>query len=176
MTAGAVTDLVDAGTVPIAAGKQEPAESNAPNRQGLKPLVSEMPEGVSFRVAGQEIDWQNWRFRYSVQPMKDWCCTTRYQDGSRVRPIIYKLSLAEMLVPYSDSRRTWSFRNAFDVGEYGIGRTAHTLDPLVDVPPHAVFFDGHCRTWGEPSRSSARWRFTSGTAGACGSITTSEPR
>ena len=64
----------------------------------------------------------------------------------------HKLALAEMLVPYSDARKTWSFRNAFDVGEYGTGRRAHSLDPLVDVPPHAVFFDGHFATdTGEPS-------------------------
>jgi primary-amine oxidase len=68
-----------------------------------------------------------------------------------MRPILHKIALAEMLVPYSDPRRTWSFRNAFDVGEYGTGRTAHTLDPLVDVPAHAVFFDGHFSSdTGEP--------------------------
>lgn len=153
MNAGAVIDLLDAETIPVAPGKQELSErANQPTRPGLKPLLSQMPEGVSFRVSGQEIAWQNWRFRYSVQPMKGLVLyDVRYEDGGRVRPILYKLSLAEMLVPYSDPRKTWSFRNAFDVGEYGIGRTAHTLDPLVDVPPHAVFFDGHFATdRGEP--------------------------
>ena len=153
MSAGAVIELADAGIVPIAAGAQELSEkSNQPSRRGLRPLVSGMPEGVSFQVRGQEIDWQNWRFRYSVQPMKGLVLfDVRYQDGGRLRPILHKLSLAEMLVPYSDPRRTWSFRNAFDVGEYGVGRTAHSLDPLVDVPPHAVFFDGHFATdTGEP--------------------------
>jgi primary-amine oxidase len=154
MSAGAVTDLLDAGIVPIATGKQELSEkSNEPIRRDLKPLESWMPEGVSFRVAGQEIEWQNWRFRYSLQPMKGLVLyDVRYQDGGRARKVLHKIALAEMLVPYSDPRRTWSFRNAFDVGEYGIGRSAHSLDPLIDVPPHAVFFDGHFASdTGEPS-------------------------
>jgi primary-amine oxidase len=48
-----------------------------------------------------------------------------------------------MVVPYGDPARTWSFRNAFDVGEYGLGRSAHMLDPLLDVPAHATFLDAH---------------------------------
>jgi primary-amine oxidase len=143
MTAGRVVDLLDVDAGPVAPGKQELSEAdNGPVRRDLRPLLSRMPEGVSFRVAGREIAWQKWRFRVSLQPMKGLVLyDVRYEDGGRVRPILYKLALAEMLVPYADARRTWSFRNAFDVGEYGIGRTAHTLDPLVDVPPHAVFFD-----------------------------------
>jgi primary-amine oxidase len=153
LNAGRVTEVADVEMPPVAAGAQELSEKdNAPTRAGLKPLVSQMPEGVSFRVSGQEIAWQGWRFRYSVQAMKGLVLyDVRYEDRGRVRPILYKLSLAEMLVPYSDPRRTWSFRNAFDVGEYGIGRTAHRLDPLIDVPAHAVFFDGHFATdAGEP--------------------------
>jgi primary-amine oxidase len=148
MNTGHVVDVLDAEVTPVATGKQDLAEKdNAPVRRDLKRLATRMPEGVSFQVEGQQIRWQKWRFRYSLQPMKGLVLyDVGYEDGGRVRPIVYKLSLAEMLVPYSDPRRTWSFRNAFDVGEYGIGRTAHRLDPLVDVPPHAVFFDGNFAT------------------------------
>lgn len=148
MNAATVIEVLDVEVAPVAPGRQDLSEqANQPIRSGLKPLLSRMPEGVSFHVSGQEISWQNWRFRYSVQPMKGLVLyDVRYEDKGRVRPILYKLSLAEMLVPYSDPRKTWSFRNAFDVGEYGIGRTAHALNPLVDVPPHAVFFDGHFAT------------------------------
>jgi primary-amine oxidase len=153
MNGGSVIDVQDVEMPPVAAGAQEFSEkANAPTRRGLKPLLSQMPEGVSFEVAGQEIVWQNWRFRYSIQAMKGLVLyDVRYEDKGRIRPILHKIALAEMLVPYSDPRRTWSFRNAFDVGEYGTGRTAHTLDPLVDVPAHAVFFDGHFASdTGEP--------------------------
>ena len=153
MSKGVVIEVTDDETPPVASGAQELSEkANAPLRAGLKPLLSQMPEGVSFEVSGQEIRWQNWRFRYSIQAMKGLVLyDVRYEDRGRVRPILHKVALAEMLVPYSDARKSWSFRNAFDVGEYGTGRTAHTLDPLVDVPPHAAFFDGHFATdTGEP--------------------------
>jgi primary-amine oxidase len=153
MNAGTVIDVQDVEMPPVAAGAQEFSEkANGPIRQGLKPLLSQMPDGVSFEVSGQEIRWQNWRFRYSVQAMKGLVLyDVGYEDKGRLRPILHKISLAEMLVPYSDPRKTWSFRNAFDVGEYGTGRTAHTLDPLVDVPAHAVFFDAHFASdTGEP--------------------------
>ncbi|MEI6236324.1 MAG: hypothetical protein WCT04_24975 [Planctomycetota bacterium] len=64
-----------------------------------------------------------------------------YNDHGKVRPILYKACLSEMTVPYGDPAKTWSFRNAFDVGEYGVGRTAQPLQPLADVPANAVFFD-----------------------------------
>jgi primary-amine oxidase len=143
MGAGQVVELLDLETVPLATGDQDLSAPARP-RPGLQPLVSHMPQGVSFTVNGQEVAWQNWRFRYSVQTMKGLVLyDVRYRDGDRDRTILHKLSLAEMLVPYGDPRASWSFRNAFDVGEYGTGRTAHSLQPLVDVPSHAVFFDGH---------------------------------
>ncbi|MES4793489.1 MAG: tyramine oxidase, partial [Chloroflexota bacterium] len=67
--------------------------------------------------------------------------TLGYEDGERVRPILYRASLCEMVVPYADPDPLWSFRNAFDLGEYGIGRSANTLVPGNDTPENAVFFD-----------------------------------
>src|SRR4029453_18015949 len=50
-------------------------------------------------------------------------------------------SLSEMLVPYADPGPAWSFRNAFDVGEYGLGRSALSLEPLSAAPANAVLLD-----------------------------------
>ena len=143
--AGKVIEVIDTGVVPIAKGKQQFDEaSNGPVRNDLTPLVTDQPNGPSFAVQGQQIIWQNWRFRYSFQPMKGLVLyQVGFEDQGKMRSIAYKISLSEMLVPYSAAPRTWSFRNAFDVGEYGIGRTAHSLDPLVDVPATAKFFDAH---------------------------------
>lgn len=145
MTNEKVIELIDDELVPIAAGKQEfSAEANKPLRKALEPLRTEMPNGRSFVVNGQQVNWQNWSFRFSFEPMKGLVLyQIGYEDQGRVRSIAYKISLSEMMVPYSAAPRTWSFRNAFDVGEYGIGRTAHSLDPLIDVPPYAAFFDAN---------------------------------
>ena len=64
-----------------------------------------------------------------------------YQDGGQFRPILYRGSLSELLVPYGDPARDWSFRNAFDEGEYGLGRFADSLEPGVDCPENANFAD-----------------------------------
>ncbi|MGH2859481.1 MAG: primary-amine oxidase, partial [Solirubrobacteraceae bacterium] len=50
-----------------------------------------------------------------------------YEDGGRVRPIVYRASLAEMVVPYGDPDPTFSFRNVFDAGEYHLGKLCGSL-------------------------------------------------
>jgi primary-amine oxidase len=67
--------------------------------------------------------------------------TVGYEDGGKVRPILYRASLSEMVVPYGDSDKSWMWRNAFDVGEYGIGRLASYLIPGKDAPENATFFN-----------------------------------
>ena len=47
--------------------------------------------------------------------------TVGYKDGGKVRPILYRASLSEMIVPYGDPTDGHFRKNAFDVGEYGIG-------------------------------------------------------
>ena len=57
---------------------------------------------------------------------KAWCCTrSGYEDGGRVRPVMYRGSLSEMVVPYGDPSGGWFFRNSFDAGELGLGINAH---------------------------------------------------
>ncbi len=45
-----------------------------------------------------------------------------------------------MVLPYADPSGTWFFRNVFDMGEYGIGRSVYPLEPRADAPNNAVFF------------------------------------
>ena len=47
--------------------------------------------------------------------------TVGYKDGGKVRPILYRASLSEMIVPYGDPTDGHFRKNAFDVGECGIG-------------------------------------------------------
>ena len=44
-----------------------------------------------------------------------------YRDGGEVRSILYRASLAEMVVPYGDPEPALLWRNAFDAGEVGLG-------------------------------------------------------
>jgi primary-amine oxidase len=107
-----------------------------------KPLVSTQPAGASFTVSGHEVRWQNWRFRFAIEPREGLVLhTVGYEDQGRLRPILYRASLSEMLVPYADPSSNWSFRNAFDEGEYGLGRLTDSLEVGIDAPRHARFFD-----------------------------------
>ena len=47
-----------------------------------------------------------------------------YEDQERVRPMLRRAALSEMVVPYGDPSPSHCRQNAFDVGEYGVGWVA----------------------------------------------------
>ncbi|CAF4565189.1 unnamed protein product [Rotaria sp. Silwood2] len=50
-----------------------------------------------------------------------------YFDQNRWRPILYRAAISEMWVPYGDSSRGHSYKNAYDVGEAGMGLLTNSL-------------------------------------------------
>jgi len=50
-----------------------------------------------------------------------------YNDKGTVRPIFYRLSLAEMVVPYGNPEHPHQRKHAFDLGEYGGGYMTNSL-------------------------------------------------
>ena len=51
-----------------------------------------------------------------------------YDDGPKgSRPLFYRLSVAEMVVPYAKTIYPHHRKHAFDTGEYGIGALANSL-------------------------------------------------
>lgn len=138
-----VVSVWDVETVPVAEGFKE--FGSAAQKQADPPLAlleTKMPNGPSFKIDGQEISWRHWKFRYSMDPMQGLqLLHVRFDDHGVERSVAYKLSLAEMLVPYGNSLKTWSFRNAFDVGEYGIGKALHPMVAGQDVPSYATLLD-----------------------------------
>jgi primary-amine oxidase len=134
-----ILKIMDTAVVPVpqASADLDP-ESNAPLRGAPKPLLITQPDGVSFEIKGNEICWQNWRFRYALHPREGLVLyTVGYEDQGKLRSILYRGSLSEMVVPYGDPSSGWFIRNAFDEGEYGIGMLAAELDKN-DVPPNAM--------------------------------------
>ncbi|MEN3334707.1 MAG: primary-amine oxidase [Blastocatellia bacterium] len=143
LTTKRVYKLLDTGVVAVPKQTGElDMKSIGTQREAVKPLQIVQPQGVSFAVDGNEVRWQKWRFRFSMTPREGLVLhTVGYEDEGRLRPILYRASLSEMVVPYGDSQAGWFFRNAFDEGEYGIGRLALGLEPLIDTPENAVTFD-----------------------------------
>ena len=111
-------------------------------RTDLKPIEITQPEGPSFTVEGHQVRWQKWNFRIGFNPREGLVLyTIGYEDQGRVRPIIYRASLAEMTVPYGDAGITQCRKNAFDVGEYGVGALANPLKLGCDCLGEIRYFD-----------------------------------
>jgi primary-amine oxidase len=138
-----VQKLVDTGVVPVVTSNSDLDESSVgPQRAAPKPLEMVQPEGASFQVNGREIIWQKWHFRYTLHPREGLVLyTVGYEDQGRIRPILYRASLSEMVVPYGDPGPAWFFKNAFDEGEYGVGRLAQPLEPKSDFPSNATTYN-----------------------------------
>lgn len=138
-----VASVWDIEEPPVAAGSKELGKDQQPLLDPpLAPIETKMPTGPSYKVSGQEVSWHRWKFRFSMDPLQGLqLFHVRYRDMEKERSIIYKISLSEMLVPYGNANKTWSFRNAFDVGEYGLGKTLHPLVAGQDVPEYATLFD-----------------------------------
>ncbi len=142
MNTGQVVELVDSGVVPVPPPSQELDEKSTGVRTAPKRLATTQPGGPSFTINGQEVRWQKWRFRYTLHPREGLVLhTVGYEDDERVRPILYRASLSEMVVPYGDSDRNWRWRAAFDVGEYNVGRQTSSIEENTDAPEHATLLD-----------------------------------
>ncbi|KAF9225258.1 hypothetical protein BS17DRAFT_750846 [Gyrodon lividus] len=97
-------------------------------RDDVKPLHIVQPDGVSFKMDGHTLEWQKWKMHISFGHREGIVLSTiTYNDDGVIRPIFYRLSLAEMLVPYGAPEFPHSRKFAFDTGEYGMGTMANEL-------------------------------------------------
>ncbi|XWS63714.1 hypothetical protein CRYUN_Cryun06bG0125400 [Craigia yunnanensis] len=115
------------------------------DRSDVKPLQIIQPKGPSFRVNGNFIEWQKWNFRIGFTPREGLVIySVAYVDGSRGwRPVAHRLSFVEMVVPYGDPNDPQYRKNAFDTGEDGRGKNAHSLKKDCDCLGYIKYFDAH---------------------------------
>ncbi len=129
------------------------AADRVPNlRTDIKPLEITQPEGPSFQVDGFQVRWQNWSFVIGFNAREGLTLHhLRYTDGGKERSVLHRASLTEMVVPYGDPSATQYRKNAFDVGEYGMGMCANSLTLGCDCVGHIRYFDANLVTSrGEP--------------------------
>lgn len=141
--AKAVLEVLDTEVYPVPPAVSElSAAALGPQRPALRPLEVVQKEGPSFTVAGNEIRWDRWRFRWSMHPREGLVIhQVAYEDMGGARSVLYRGSLSEMMVPYGHPDGQWTWRAAFDEGEYGIGRYSAGLKLGADVPANAELFD-----------------------------------
>ena len=113
-------------------------------RTDIKPRTIIQPEGATFSLAGNSIAWQNWKSVIGFNAREDLTIhNVRYHDQGRDRSILYRGSLTETVVLYGDPSPTQVRKNAFDVGEYGMGMCAKSLRLGCDCVRHIVYLDAH---------------------------------
>lgn len=137
-----VLRVEDYGVVPLPPEDANYSPEVAGIRPDLKPIEIRQPEGPSFELDGHALRWQKWTMRLGFTPREGLVLSTvTYHDQGRERPILYRASVVDMVVPYGDPRPTYFHRNAFDVGEYGIGNLANTLENGCDCLGEIRYLD-----------------------------------
>jgi primary-amine oxidase len=139
-----VLRIEDMGSVPVPPEPGEYAREFFSDRfrTDLKPLQITQPEGPSFVIDGHAIRWQRWHMRIGFTPREGLVLyTVGYEDQGKVRSILYRASIAEMVVPYGDPRPQHFRKNAFDLGEHGVGMLANSLTNGCDCFGEIRYFD-----------------------------------
>lgn len=150
-----VLHVYDAGpTVHSTAPTDFDAESLAPFASPMPPIEVRQPNGVGYRLDGNVVAWHDWRFHVRVDPRRGLVLSTiGIEDEGRRRSVLYQASLSEMYVPYMDTAPMWADRLYLDLGEYVSDGLAEALEPGVDCPVGAMYFDDVISTEsGQPKR------------------------
>jgi len=140
LTDRCVTKVIDELDLPVPAERGEwNAEPHAvPARTDLKPIELTQPEGPSFSVDGHQITWADWTFRFGFDIREG---LTLHQISIDGRPVVYRASIAEMVVPYADPSPVRYWQNYFDQGEYLFGRYTNSLELGCDCLGEIKYFD-----------------------------------
>ncbi|MFF1574503.1 primary-amine oxidase [Leifsonia sp. NPDC058292] len=144
LSRGEVIRVEDDGDVPVPAidGNYD-AATVGPARTTLKPIEITQPEGPSFRVDGQSVEWENWKFRVGFNAREGLVLNeVTFRDGDEDRSVLYRASVPEMVVPYGDTTPTRFWISYFDAGEYLLGKNANTLALGCDCLGVIHYFDG----------------------------------
>ncbi len=143
MARAEILEIVDTGVVPFPAGSGTYDPDEQPSlRTDLRPLEITQPEGPSWTVEGSLVRWQKWQLRVGWDPFEGLVLhEIGYEDGGRLRPILRRASISEMVVPYGETDPIHNWKNAFDAGEWGLGRMTTSLALGCDCLGEIHYFD-----------------------------------
>jgi len=133
--------------VPAESGDYDDPAVRGPQRTTLRPIEITQPEGPSFTLEGSLLRWQDWSLRVGFDAREG---LTLHQIELCGRPVVYRASVPEMVVPYGDPRfRYW--QAYFDTGEYLVGKWVNSLELGCDCLGEIAYLDAVvCGETGEP--------------------------
>ena len=144
LTRKVVTQVIDHKElpVPLERGEWDVAPHAVEPRTTLKPIEITQPHGPSFSVEGDVVTWEKWRFRIGFDGREGLTLhQLSFTDGERERPVVYRASISEMVVPYADPSPVRYWQNYFDAGEYMYARYTNSLKLGCDCLGEIHYFD-----------------------------------
>ncbi|HEY2240646.1 MAG TPA: primary-amine oxidase [Streptosporangiaceae bacterium] len=139
---GEVIELIDGDVVPVPREKGRYDAASVTDPRELAPLRIQQPAGPGFTVDDGHVRWGPWQLRVSMHPIEGLVLhEIGFTDGDRVRPVLYRASLAEMVVPYGSTATNHWWKNAFDAGDIGLGKVANSLRLGCDCLGEIVYLD-----------------------------------
>ena len=140
ISTGEVLSVRDVGDVPVPRGEGNyDREFQTSVRQDLAPINVIQPDGVSFQMDGNLLSWADWELRIGFNAREG---MTLHDIRFKGRPVMYRASIAEMMVPYGAPDEAHARKNVFDIGEYGIGRVVNSLELGCDCLGAIHYLDG----------------------------------
>ncbi len=138
-----VVKIIDKEVIPVPHSDTNFEEAPAVPRPGTTPIAIAQPSGPSFQNKNGEVSWQNWHFRFRLDPRVGPVVNlVRFDDAGRLRSVLYEGSMSELFVPYMDPAESWAMRVFIDAGEFFPGGVLRPLEPGMDCPANAEFIDG----------------------------------
>ncbi|MEV6343081.1 primary-amine oxidase [Actinoplanes sp. NPDC051851] len=138
---GEVVQLIDDAEFPVPTAAEDYHLPTA-ERTTQRPIQITQPEGASFTVDGNVVTWEKWRFRIGFDQVEGLTLhQIGFEDGGTLRPIVYRASVAEMVVPYGDPSPVRFWQNYFDAGEYSLGKDTNALTLGCDCLGEIHYFD-----------------------------------
>jgi primary-amine oxidase len=143
---GEVVELIDGDVVPVPADPGRYDAASQDHLRELAPLQILQPDGPGFTVRDGLLRWGPWQLRVSMHPIEgvvlhEVSYLESGTEGDRVRPILYRASVAEMVVPYGSTAINHWWKSAFDAGEVGLGKSANALTLGCDCLGEIVYLD-----------------------------------
>lgn len=140
ISTGEVIEVFDNGDVPIPRGEGNYDRTfQKVVREDLRQIDVVQPEGVSFKLDGGHLTWHDWSLFVGFNAREG---MTLHDVTMAGRPVMYRASIVEMMVPYGSPDGAHPRKNVFDIGEYGVGRLVNSLELGCDCLGAIQYMDG----------------------------------